>query len=143
VTWCTLHYDSDSGWVIGVMPEKVLLLEDDADQLEMLAMALSLVCGRESVRARSYADLTKLADSALACGVALLDVNLGPRQPSGLDAYRWLREHQYRGRIYFLTGHARSHPLVAQALAMGDAKLVEKPIATDQLCALVAGSLHE
>jgi len=121
------------------MAAKVLLLEDDADQLEMLAMALSLVCGRECVRARSYADLTSLADAALGCGVALLDVNLGARQPSGLDAYRWLRDHEYRGRVCFLTGHARSHPLVVQALAMGDARLVEKPIASDRLCELVAG----
>jgi FixJ family two-component response regulator len=116
----------------------VLLLEDDADQLEMLSMALSLVCGCESVRARSYDELMKIESAALGSVVALLDVNLGPRQPSGIDAYHWLRDHKYRGRICFLTGHARSHPLVAQALAAGDAQLIEKPISTDQLCALVA-----
>jgi DNA-binding NtrC family response regulator len=120
------------------MVGKVLLIEDDPDQLEMLAMALSLVCGRECVRARSYAELTGLADAALGCAIALLDVNLGARQPSGLDAYRWLRNHEYRGRVCFLTGHARSHPLVAQALAMGDACLVEKPIGTERLCELIA-----
>lgn len=116
----------------------VLLLEDDADQLEMLSMALSLVCGCDSVRARSYDELLKIEGAALGSAVALLDVNLGPRQPSGIDAYHWLRDHEYRGRICFLTGHARSHPLVAQALAAGDAQLIEKPISTDQLCALVA-----
>lgn len=121
------------------MAGKVLLLEDDADQLEMLAMALSLICGRECVRARSYADLTSLADEALGCAVALLDVNLGAHQPSGLDAYLWLRDHQYRGRVCFLTGHAHSHPLVMRALATGDARLVEKPIGSDCLCELVGG----
>jgi FixJ family two-component response regulator len=80
-----------------------------------------------------------VADAALGCAVALLDVNLGARQPSGLDAYRWLRDHEYRGRVCFLTGHARSHPLVGQALAMGGAHLVEKPITSDRLCELVAG----
>jgi FixJ family two-component response regulator len=120
------------------MAGTVLLLEDDADQLEMLSMALSLVCGRDSVRARSYDELMKLGVSALESAVALLDVNLGPRQPSGIDAYHWLREQKYRGRICFLTGHARSHPLVAQALAAGDAQLIEKPISTAQLCELVA-----
>ena len=119
------------------MAGRVLLLEDDADQLEMLALALSLVCGRECVRARSYDELVRAADAALSCEVALLDVNLGPRQRSGIDAYHWLRERKYGGRICFLTGHARSHPLVAQALAAGDAQLVEKPISTDRLCALV------
>jgi DNA-binding response OmpR family regulator len=121
------------------MAGTVLLLEDDPDALEMLAMALSLVCGRECVRARSYAELMLVADSALRSTVALLDVNLGPEQPSGLDVYHWLRDHHYRGRICFLTGHAHSHPLVAKALAMGDAKLVEKPVSTEELCAVVKG----
>jgi DNA-binding NtrC family response regulator len=121
------------------MAGTVLLLDDDTDALEMLEMALSLLCGCKCVHAQSYSELTRIADSALASTVALLDVNLGPRQPSGLDAYRWLRDRHYPGRVYFLTGHARSHPLVAQALAMGDAKLLEKPIAADDLCALVNG----
>ena len=121
------------------MAGTVLLLEDDADQLEMLALALSLVCGRECVRARSYDELVKEGNAALGSTVALLDVNLGPQQRSGIDAYHWLREQKYAGRICFLTGHARSHPLVAQALAAGDAQLVEKPISTDRLCALVTG----
>ena len=120
------------------MVGKVLLLEDDADQLEMLAMALSIVCGRDCLLARSYKELVTAADAALSSSMALLDVNLGPQQPSGIDAYHWLREKNYRGRICFLTGHARSHPLVAKALAAGDAELVEKPIGTKQLCALVA-----
>jgi DNA-binding response OmpR family regulator len=120
------------------MAGRVLLLEDDADQLEMLAMALSLVCGRECVRARSFDELVHSARAALSSDVALLDVNLGPRQPSGIDAYHWLREQKYAGKICFLTGHARSHPLVAQALAAGDAQLIEKPISTQQLCALVS-----
>src|SRR5262249_10836212 len=64
------------------MAGTVLLLEDDADQLEMLSMALSLVCGCDSVRARSYDELTKIEGAALGSAVALLDVNLGPRQPS-------------------------------------------------------------
>jgi DNA-binding response OmpR family regulator len=125
------------------MAEKVLLLEDDADTLEMLAMAASILYSREVLKARNYAELTQLADTALACEVAVLDINLGPQQPSGLDAYRWLREHGYQGRVYFLTGHARSHPLVAQALAMGDAKLLEKPIAGDQLSSLFGWRSHE
>jgi DNA-binding response OmpR family regulator len=123
-----------------LMAGKVLLLEDDADELELLAMALTLVCGCECVCARSYAELMQLTDSALGSTVALLDVNLGPQQPSGIDAYRWLRDQHYRGRVCFLTGHARSHPLVAQALAVGDAQLVEKPIRTAELCALVRGA---
>ena len=121
------------------MPAKVLLLEDDADQLEVLAILLSLECGRESVLARSYDELTRLGDVPLACELALLDVNLGPEQPSGLDAYRWLRERGFAGRVCFLTGHARHHPLVVAALRMGDVRVVEKPIETAELRKLVEG----
>jgi DNA-binding response OmpR family regulator len=120
------------------MAGKVLLVEDDLDQLEVLALAISLVCKHECVRARSLVELNGLSDQALGCQVALLDVNLGPHQPSGLDAYRWLREHDFRGRICFLTGHARSHPLVIQALALGAARVLEKPIGIDEVCALLA-----
>ena len=121
------------------MAAKVLLLEDDADQLEVLAILLSLECGRESVLARSYDELTHLGDATLACELALLDVNLGPEQPSGLDAYRWLRERGFTGRICFLTGHARHHPLVVAAMRMGDVRVVEKPIETADLRRLVEG----
>src|SRR5262245_24527111 len=136
---CTSFHSKKSDRPGRVMTAKVLLLEDDQDQLEMLALAVSALCGCEAVQARSYGDLIRAGDRALGCSVALLDVNLGPQQPSGLDAYQWLRQHQYRGRVYFLTGHARSHPLVAQTVAMGEAQLVEKPIGADVLCALVAG----
>jgi DNA-binding NtrC family response regulator len=122
------------------MAAKVLLLEDDADQLEMLAMLLSLMCGCECVRAQSYEELTSLGGAVLACELALIDVNLGPHRPSGLDAYLWLRAQNFPGRICFLTGHARSHPLVTQALAMGEVGLVEKPVPTEQLRKLVEGS---
>ena len=125
------------------MTATVLLLEDDQDQLEMLAMAVSALCGCETVPVTSYADLIRAGDRALGCSVALLDVNLGPLQPSGLDAFQWLRQHQYRGRVYFLTGHARSHPLVMQMVAIGEARLVEKPIGADELCALVDGRADE
>ena len=122
------------------MAAKVLLLEDDADQLEMLAMLLSLMCGCECVRAQSYEELTSLGGAVLACELALIDVNLGPHRPSGLDAYLWLRAQNFPGRICFLTGHARSHPLVTLALAMGEVGLVEKPVPTEQLRKLVEGS---
>jgi DNA-binding response OmpR family regulator len=121
------------------MPGTVLLVEDDADQLEVLAMVLAEFTHRECLRARCYDELVALGSAALACELALVDVNLGPGRPSGLDAYRWLREHRFAGRICFLTGHARSYPLVAQVLAMGDAQLLEKPIEVDELCALVDG----
>jgi DNA-binding NtrC family response regulator len=122
-----------------VVARTVLLLEDDVDQLEILALAIATFCGGACVEARSYQELTSLGDVALATDLALLDINLGPETESGLDAYRWLRERGYAGRVVFLTGHARAHPQVAEARTVADAGLIEKPIATELLCATIQG----
>jgi DNA-binding NtrC family response regulator len=115
----------------------VLLLEDDVDQLEIIALAIGTFCGRDCVLARSYLELTQLGDVALDTEVALLDINLGPGIENGLDAYRWLRGRGFQGRIYFLTGHARAHPQVAEALAVADAGVIEKPLAMEGLCEVI------
>jgi FixJ family two-component response regulator len=66
-----------------------------------------------------------------------LDINLGVDSASGIDAYRWLRDTGFGGRIAFLTGRARTHPMVQEALRFGDAKVYDKPISFSQLRALV------
>ena len=122
------------------MPGAVLVVEDDADLLDSLTVALELLCGRSSLCVSGYRELVELGPRALACELAILDVNLGPGLPSGLDALRWLRDHNFGGRICFLTGHATSHPLVDQAVHRGDAMVLRKPIAADMLKALVDGT---
>jgi DNA-binding response OmpR family regulator len=118
----------------------VLLLDDDPDLLDVLAWSLRELCGRESVPLGSYAELVRQADEALSCELALLDVNLGPGVPSGVDALRWLRERGFGGRVAFLTGHARSHPLVMEAERMGGAAISTKPLSPEELAALVDGT---
>jgi hypothetical protein len=117
----------------------VLFLEDDADQLDTLTIAIATFCHRECLGVHSYLELTELGERALAAEVAFLDVNLGPGAESGIDAYQWLRRSGFRGRIYFLTGHAKAHPRIAEALALADATVLEKPIAMGDLCAFVQG----
>jgi FixJ family two-component response regulator len=73
-------------------------------------------------------------------GGAILDVNLGPGRRSGIDAYAWLRQKGYTGRIAFLTGHARDHPLVVQAHRVGKVEIFTKPIDPDQMRSLVEGN---
>ena len=92
---------------------------------------------RDCYGIRSYGDLLDLGDRALHCGVAILDINLGPQVPSGLDAYGWLRKHGFHGRIEFLTGHAASHPLVVEAKRLGDAEVVGKPVSLDRLTSML------
>ncbi len=117
------------------MRRSLLLLDDDSDLLEALS-ALFEDLGAECVPVRSVDELVALGDAALACRLAVLDVNLGAEKRTGLDALGWLIEHGYSGRVVFLTGHARSHPLVASALELGVCVL-EKPVPLEKLEALL------
>jgi FixJ family two-component response regulator len=117
------------------MQGSVLVLDDDDDFREALGDLIGLL-GRHYVGARSVAELDAQRQAVLECDAAILDVNLGPGMPSGLDAYRWLQREQFPGAILFLTGHARSHPQVAAARAVG-AQVIEKPIPAAELQALL------
>jgi FixJ family two-component response regulator len=108
--------------------------------LEVMSTVVQELCARTVVRAESLAQLKTLEKEALASGVAILDINLGVNEPNGVDAYHWLRQNGYQGRIYFFTGHANSHPLVAQASKFGDAKMLSKPIEVDDLVKLIEGA---
>jgi CheY-like chemotaxis protein len=107
--------------------ENVLYLDDDDD----LRMAVSDVLGgldRTCLGVASYPDLVALGDKALGCSIAILDISLGSSDATGLEAYHWLRDKGFNGRILFLTGHAASHPLVREARGLSDAQVFAKPI---------------
>jgi FixJ family two-component response regulator len=117
----------------------VLYVEDDEDLREVFKEVVIKVLERRCVAVASYEELVALSEEALACGVAVLDVNLGPNRRSGIDAYNWLRHMGYAGPIVFLTGHASSHPLVLKATRVGDARLLSKPIDLDDLRSVIEG----
>lgn len=118
----------------------VLLLDDNPDLLDVLECTVVEVCARGCVAAKSLDEFRALGDRALDCDVAILDVNLGPDQPNGIDAYEWLRSHGFHGRIAFLTGHARTHPAVERACRVEAAHVYQKPISLDQLRSIVGGA---
>ncbi|MCU1280197.1 MAG: hypothetical protein JWM53_3743 [bacterium] len=112
---------------------RILILEDDDDLRASLADLMSIEGAEGCVVAGSLAELQAHADEALACALAILDVNLGEGVPSGLDAYRWLRDREFAGRIVLLTGHAGSLPLVRQAGLRADVPILLKPTGLDRL----------
>jgi FixJ family two-component response regulator len=117
----------------------VLFVEDDEDLRELFVLMVEAFLQRRCVGVGSYEELVAMGEQALKCGTAILDINLGSSRRSGLDAYAWLRQKGYMGRIVFLTGHASHHPLVVEANRLGDAEIFTKPIEPERLRALVEG----
>jgi FixJ family two-component response regulator len=117
----------------------VLYVEDNDDLRELVVELVTVVLKHRCVGVGSYEALVALGKEALRCSVAILDINLGPDRRSGIDAYAWLRDQGYKGRIVFLTGHASTHPLVVEAQRIGDAEVFSKPIEPDRLRSIVEG----
>jgi len=115
----------------------VLVIDDDEDLLGALSDLIAALSQRPCLTMRSLAELVSAAPSALECDLAVVDINLGSGEPTGIDVYEWLRARGFRGRIVFLTGHAFSHPLVQRACALGHARVLRKPIGVVELRALL------
>jgi FixJ family two-component response regulator len=117
----------------------VLLIDNDQDLLEALGDLIALVSGQPCLALRSLGELVDAATRALECELAIVDINLDPGAPSGIDVYAWLRSQRFSGRIVFLTGHAQGHPLVQRACQLGHARVFRKPIELVELNALIRG----
>jgi FixJ family two-component response regulator len=116
---------------------KVVVLEDSEDLRFLMQMLLKTTFGVDALCVGSFGDFVAREADVLQAGLVMLDVNLGEDQPSGIDAYEWLRRHAFSGRICFLTGHARHHPLAQRASQLG-ARILEKPLAVADLRAILA-----
>jgi len=119
------------------MTHNVLFLDDDQDLREVIAELLQSF-GVSCRTVSSLPELRNAMDSGGAYDLAILDINLGPDSATGVDAYRWLREIGFGGRVAFLTGHARTDPMVQDALRMGEVKVYDKPISAAALKVLVS-----
>jgi FixJ family two-component response regulator len=119
------------------MSQGVVVLDDDEDLRQTVAEVAEMLSGEPSLGVASFADLVRASEFVLGSRLVILDINLGAGVPSGLDAFRWLRSQSYRGRVVFLTGHARSHPATEEARRLSDARVLEKPVAISVLDALI------
>ncbi len=119
---------------------KVFVLDDSEDLLALMKIYSLKLCGCVTLTARSFRETESLGEELFQCQLAILDINLGPEQPSGLDVYRWMRAKGFTRPIYFLTGHARSCPQVAEAELIGGVKILNKPISPLELSRIVLES---
>ena len=121
---------------------RVVFLDDSEDLRELMATLLETMVGVECSCFGSLMELEQHSDEVLHARVAILDINLGPDAPDGLDAFNWLMDHGFSGKVLFFTGHARSNPQVVMAEQRG-AEILEKPIRPDRLISSVTRSLDQ
>ncbi len=115
----------------------MLLVDDDEDLVEMFGLLFTRH-GISHRRAHTLAEVKALGPDLGDVTTAILDVNLGPHQPSGVDVAVWLRE-RYAMRIVFITGHAPEHPLV-RAASGEHGEVLEKPVPTKLLLEIARGN---
>jgi DNA-binding NtrC family response regulator len=116
----------------------VLFVDDSSD----LRQVMELMCqslGIECICVPSMSAVLERVAQVLRTDLAILDVNLGFGEPSGIEIYRWLKGQNYRGKIVFLSGHTRTDPQVAEATRISGVDFFRKPLGFDQIEALILG----
>jgi DNA-binding response OmpR family regulator len=117
--------------------EGVLFVDDDEDLRELMQDLLSGVGIRRFVMAGSLHDVESRRSEALQCTLAILDINLGDSEPSGVAVSEWLKRQGFAGSIVFLTGHGSNDPRVREATEVSGSRIVSKPLSLAELRALV------
>lgn len=115
---------------------KVMLLEDNEDMRLLMAKFLTLKLGCQCLGLSSVSALKARREEVVQQDVAILDIDLGTDQPSGLDAWQWMSTLPFSGKIIFLTGQAKSNPLVNDVRRAG-AIVIEKPVRPEDLVNVV------
>jgi DNA-binding NtrC family response regulator len=114
------------------VPAKVVFLDDSEDLRHLLTILLKTRLGLDCLTLSRFQQMDDHLVEILCCETAILDINLGAGEPSGLEAYKWLKERGFKGQIIFLTGHANSDPEVLKVASL-DVVLLEKPLDPSRL----------
>lgn len=121
-------------------PAAVLFVDDDEDLREVMSDILVRLGVQRVITAGSLGGVQAKRDDALACPIAILDINLGAGQPTGVGVFEWLRSEGFAGRIVFLTGHASNDPRVQQAASIDGATVAMKPMDISELRTLLGAT---
>jgi response regulator of citrate/malate metabolism len=121
----------------------VLIVDDDIDLCRAFVLLCQTIPGVSCTCALSFEQLgEELGEDEkriLAYDLIILDIHLGPGKASGIDIYNWLVKRGFQGRAVFFTGHAKNHPLVAEAFRISGTEVVEKPLGIDRIEDLILG----
>jgi DNA-binding NtrC family response regulator len=123
------------------LPE-IVFLDDSENLRELMPVLLESALGVQCITFGNLAEFENHSGEVLRARVAILDINLGPNAPDGVDAYNWLMHHGFHGKILFFTGHARTNPRVARAERQG-VQVLEKPLHPEELISFVTRALND
>ena len=121
------------------MLETVLLVDDDEDLRAAMDEVLHRIGVRRLVEAGSLRDVEDQREEALACQLALVDINLGYGEPTGINVFEWLEREGFTGRVVFLTGHGSQDPRVQRAASLAGSQVASKPLTTAKLREMIEG----
>jgi DNA-binding NtrC family response regulator len=113
--------------------DSVVLVDDDVDLCDAVGDVLLTVGVHECLAFASLAQVQARAYDVLHSELAILDINLGYDNPTGVDVFNWLRGEGYTAPIVFMTGHATLDPRLAAALELPNTCLMLKPFSVDAL----------
>jgi DNA-binding NtrC family response regulator len=119
---------------------KITFLEDNEDLRVLISRLLKSKLDLDTVCVSSIHDLIEHFEEVLASDLVILDINLGTEE-NGMDAYKWLRDQGFKGKVFFLTGYGETNPIVSMAQKQG-VDVYQKPIETRQLVNLVSNALN-
>lgn len=122
------------------MTPQVTFLDDNEDLRTVIQSLIEFQLGMSCLSIASFQQMKKYSAEVLNSQVIILDIELGMNQPSGIDAFKWLISQSFQGRIFFLTGHGRSHPLVREAEKAG-VTIWEKPISATEMVRAITSVL--
>lgn len=113
--------------------KRVLLLDDDIDLCEIMVEIIVELGAASCLAVHSLNELRDLTEDHNSFDLVLIDMNLGINSPTGVEAYTWLLEHGYNGRIVFLSGHEKNHPDIQMVLGNPGITVIQKPADANQI----------
>jgi len=119
----------------------VVFLDDSEDLRALMPLVLEPALGVKCMCFGSLMEFEEHPNDVLRAKVAILDINLGPNVPDGIDAFNWLVAHGFHGKILFFTGHTRTVPQVEVPQGTG-IEILEKPLQPGQLISHVRRALN-
>jgi DNA-binding NtrC family response regulator len=114
------------------MPEKVLLIDDEPDFLEAMAVRMR-VRGLEVKTTTSIVDGLSMTEKE-SFDVIVMDLMMP--EMKGLEALKALKDQETDSQIILLTGYA-TQEMEAEALKLGAVDFIEKPADLDRMMGII------